>query len=275
MTTSSKGLISVVVSTYNRPDALTLVLKALNVQTYKNYEVIIADDGSDQKTKKTVDILRQTLGFPLIHTWQEDLGFRAAEARNRAVASGTGEYIVFLDGDCVPFPNFLANHMRLSELGWFVRGNRIALKQAITQQVLNEESPVYDWTFPVWLKLRVSGQIKRVLPLLNICSNFFRKTKPKDWFGVKTCNLGLWKADFMSVNGFDEQYRGWGHEDADLAVRLLRKGVFRKEGRFCIPVLHLWHKLNDRSALVENELRLKAIIEATNIRAKKGINYHL
>ena len=272
---SSSISITIIVSTYNRPDALSAVLRALTTQSYKNFEVIVADDGSDQQTRKTITAMQETLNYPLIHAWQADDGFRAAEARNRAVAAGKGEYIVFLDGDCIPFPDFLANHMWLSEPGWFVRGNRVGLTEMFTKRILKDNEPVHDWAFGKWLKLRLSGKIKRIFPLIRIPISYLRKTKCKDWFGVKTCNLGLWKLDFMNVNGFDERYRGWGHEDADLAVRLLRNGVLRKEGNFCVPVLHLWHKLNDRSALAENESRLKAIIDATHIQSELGIDRHL
>jgi len=251
------------------------VLRALNVQSYKNFEVIVADDGSGQQTREAIETLQETLNYPLIHTWQEDDGFRAAEARNRAVAVSKGEYLVFLDGDCIPFPDFLDHHLQLSEPGWFVRGNRVGLTEMFTHQILKDKEPVYEWTFGKWLKLRLSGKIKRLFPLIQIPTNYFRTAKREDWFGVKTCNLGIWKSDFMIVNGFDERYRGWGHEDADLAVRLIRNGVLRKEGNFLVPVLHLWHKLYDRSTIVENESRLKAIINAVHIRAELGIDRHL
>ena len=267
--------VSVVVSTYNRPDALEAVLRALNAQSYTNFEVIVADDGSSPQTRETIDVFQQIVNYSLIHTWQKDDGFRAAEARNRAVAASRGEYIIFLDGDCIPFPSFLSNHIQISEQGWFVRGNRIGLTEKFTQEVLRDSKPIHEWKAQNWLKLRLKGKIKRIFPLLILPTDRFRKMKRLSWYGVKTCNLGLWRVDFMNVNGFDERYRGWGHEDADLAVRLLRNGVLRKEGNFYVPVLHLWHKLNDRSELVENEMRLKAIIDATHIRAEQGVDRHL
>ena len=126
-------LISVVVTTYNRPDALRAVLAGLAAQTDHGFEVLVADDGSRDDTRQLVERTAAAFPVPVAHVWQEDEGFRAGAARNRAAAVARGEYLVFLDGDCVPRPDFVAQHRTLAERGWMVAGNRILLSEAFTK----------------------------------------------------------------------------------------------------------------------------------------------
>src|SRR5512141_1388653 len=128
-------LISVIVTTYNREDALEAVLRSLAAQTDRNFEVIVADDGSKAPTAALVESWKAKgtkIGQRLEHVWHEDRGFRAAEIRNRAILAARGEYVVFLDGDCIARPDFVATHRRLAERGWFVTGNRILLSPELT-----------------------------------------------------------------------------------------------------------------------------------------------
>lgn len=267
--------VSVIVSTYNRPDALRAVLDGLNVQTHGDFEVIIADDGSGKETRDMLQEICERLPYPLIHIWQRDKGFRAAKARNKAVAASRGEYLIFLDGDCIPFPNFIEEHLRLAEPKWFVRGNRVMLSASFTQWVLENEVGVTQFRYYEFVKHRMRGNIKRMVPLLHLPLGPVRKIVAKKWQGAKTCNLGVLKSDFMDLNGFDERYIGWGHEDADLVVRLIRSGIYRKEGNFSIPVLHLWHKMNDRSQLEKNEKRLQNALINDHIKAEQGISQYI
>lgn len=267
--------VSVIVSTYNRPDALRAVLDGLNAQTHGDFEVIIADDGSGKETRDMLQEIRERLPYPLIHIWQRDKGFRAAKARNKAVAASRGEYLIFLDGDCIPFPNFIEEHLRLAEPKWFVRGNRVMLSESFTQWVLENEVGVTQFRYYEFVKHRMRGNIKRMVPLLHLPLGPVRKIVAKKWEGAKTCNLGVLKSDFMDLNGFDERYIGWGHEDADLVVRLIRSGIYRKEGNFSIPVLHLWHKMNDRSQLEKNEKRLQNALINDHIKAEQGISQYI
>ncbi len=260
--------ISVVLSTYNSLNYLEKALHALNQQNDQAFEVIVADDGSDEPTRQLIERMRESYSVPLIHAWHEDQGFRAAAARNNAARKASGDYIVFLDGDCLARPSFIAAHRQFAEKGYFVRGSRIMLRQALTEQIFGG-APMPSG-FIQWLLARLKGQVKRLGSLVPLPFTAYRKTK--DWQGVKTCNLGMWQSDFEAVNGFDETYVGWGHEDADLAVRLLRFGVLRKEGRAAIPVEHLWHEENDRDQLSDNEERLENILQADNFWVAAGLN---
>ena len=120
----------------------------------------------------------------------------------------------------------------------------------------------------------MSKKIKRIYPLINLPLGILRKQKLKNWYGVKTCNLGMWREDFFAVNGFDEHYIGWGHEDADLAIRLINNGIYRKEGVNAVTVFHLWHPLNDRSRLQQNENRLKKLLQSNITRIDNGVSQY-
>ena len=120
-----KHLISVIVTTYNWPDALLLCLDSLNNQNDKNFEIIIADDGSTQKTRQLINEFKQHTSIVIQHIFQDDLGFRAGTIRNKAAATSKGKYLIFLDGDCIVRPNFISRHRQLAEKGFWIPGNRI------------------------------------------------------------------------------------------------------------------------------------------------------
>lgn len=268
--------IAVIVTTYNRPDALAAVLEGYLAQTDHDFEVLVADDGSASDTAKVVQQFQARAPFPIHHVWQEDAGFRAAAIRNRALAATMADYIIFTDGDCIPLADFVAQHRLLSEPGCFLSGNRLLLSQAFTQHVLSEKIPVHRWRIGDWLRARRQGHIARLLPLVRLPNiSWLRKTLPRRWQGAKTCNLSAFREDLVRVNGLDESYTGWGQEDSDLVVRLIRAGIINKSARFSAPVLHLWHKENDRSHLEENLSRLHQVLSATNIRAAKGMDQYL
>jgi len=268
--------IALIVTTYNRPDALSAVLEGCLAQTDKNFEVIVADDGSTEETKQVILSYQVRAPFSLLHVWHEDIGFRAAAIRNRALAATKADYIIFIDGDCVPLPDFVRSHRNLSERGCFLSGNRLLLSQAFTQQVLKGKIPVHLFDFRNWLSARLHGQVNRLLPFFRLPNvSTLRKISPNRWKGAKTCNLSAFRSDLIDVNGLDESYTGWGLEDSDLVIRLLRHGILNKSARFSSPVLHLWHKENDRSHLVENKLRLEKVLNDTHVAAVKGVGQYL
>lgn len=267
-------MISVIVTTYNRADALRAVLTGLDAQRDRDMEVIVADDGSRDDTRALVLAAARSARVPLHHVWQEDLGFRAGAARNRAAACAAGDYLVFLDGDCVPRPDFIAQHRALAEPGWMVAGNRILLSESFSQRALADQLPIHGWSNDRWQVARREGSINRTLPLRTLPLGPLRKLAARRWQRVRTCNLAVWRADFVTVNGFDEVYAGWGFEDSDLAVRLLNAGVRRKEGAFATGVLHLWHRENDRRFEGENLARLQQRIGSRVTRIERGLDQY-
>lgn len=267
--------IAVVVTTYNRPDALASVLLGYAAQSDRNFELLIADDGSTPDTRQVIESVRDSIGVPLLHVWQEDRGFRAAAIRNRAVARTHADYIVFTDGDCVPPRDFVRAHRRLAERGCFVAGNRMLLSEHFTRRVLAQRLPIHAWHGLQWALARLRGDVNRWLPLLQRSARAaFRHAEPQRWEGVKTCNLGVWRDDLVRVNGLDEGYEGWGLEDSDLVIRLLHAGVMHKNGRFHAPLFHLWHRENDRSRLDRNRKQLDSLLGSTAVRAQRGLDQY-
>jgi glycosyltransferase involved in cell wall biosynthesis len=269
---SGAALISVIVTTYNREDALDAALRALAHQSDRNFEIVVADDGSRPDTARVVQSWKARLPLPLKHVRHEHRGFRGGEIRNRGIRASKGELCIFLDGDCLAKPDFIATHRRLHEPGWFVTGNRILLSRELSEAVLAQGLAPETWNFGALLRERLRGGVNRLLPTLRLPLGPLRKFKVTSWDGAQTCNLAVARADLDRIDGFDCAYTGWGLEDSDLVVRLLHAKLRRKDGRFATGVLHLWHPQNDRSQLPVNRARLDEVIDGTRMRALRGLS---
>ncbi len=265
-------LISVIVTTYNREDALEAVLSSLSRQSDRGFEVVVADDGSRATTAAVVERWRPRLGVPLDHVWQMNCGFRAAEIRNRAILVCHGDYCIFLDGDCIAPADFVATHRRLAERGWFVTGNRVLLSSTLTAAVLSDDLRPETWSAPGWIRQRLRGGVNRLAAVLRLPLGPLRKLRSGQWRGARSCNLAIWRSDLERVDGFDAWFSGWGREDSDLLIRLLRCGLRRKDGRFATGVIHLWHPQVDRAQLAANDARLAAVLQSDRVRAQRGLS---
>ncbi len=267
-----QGLISVIVSTYNWPDALKLVLTALNNQNDENFEVIIVDDGSTSATKKMIEQFKTVARFPLKHLWQEDKGFRLSRARNMGIKEASGDYIIFIDGDCIVRPKFLTNHRILAKIGHYVAGNRILLSPKFSNTLLDLKFDVSKKSLAYWLKQRFLKHINRWHTLLTIGLNSqIRYKHARKWQKAKGCNMAFWRQDLLNICGFEEEISGWGYEDSDLMIRLINHGIRRKSGYFATTVLHLWHKEADRSQEQNNLKRLNNLMKSNKAMVHKSL----
>ena len=236
------SLVSVVVTTYNWPEALGLVLNSLGDQTDRNFEIIIADDGSAGETTRVIENFAAKCSIPVKHYWHEDSGFRVAKARNGAIAMAEGELVIFIDGDCCVMPDFITRHRKAAEAGCLVSGKRVFLKQRLTKTLLARR-----WTFHKWPRgglfmLSLFGFANRPFQFIRLPHKGPWLWEHRDcWRKAQTCNLGVFKSDIDRVQGFDEAYEGHGLEDSDFVLRLLRSGLKRKNVEYCSPVLHLYH----------------------------------
>jgi glycosyltransferase involved in cell wall biosynthesis len=264
--------ISVIISTYNRPDALGACLRSLGRQTAKDFEIVVADDGSGPTTRDVINAWTPKLGVPLTHVWQEDRGFRLAEIRNRAIAASAGDYLVFLDGDCVAPAGFVAAHRALAEPGFFVGGNRVLLSRGLTEEILANDLEPERWSLASWARHRARGDINRVLPLISLPLGPLRKRLATEWEGVRGGNFAFHRADVERVDGFETAFTGWGLEDSDIVIRMIRSGARRKDGRFATGVLHLWHPEADRSRFAANRSQLAELITSDRVRAVSGLS---
>lgn len=241
-------IISIILTTYNSPKPLQRVLDSLTAQTDKNFEVVIADDGSAPATREMVDTKLTQAGRPFHYYWQENQGFRAAKCRNGAVNLAKGDYLIFLDGDCVVFPDFVARHRQLAEIGYFISGKRIYLKRRFTQKVLQSTWSIHLWQRWQWFFLALGGQCNRPFEFLGSHRPKRLSQYETSWQMAQTCNLGVWRRDFDQIAGFDESYIGHGGEDADFVIRLMRLGIKRKHIASFLSVLHLYHPRNNQPA---------------------------
>jgi glycosyltransferase involved in cell wall biosynthesis len=265
-------LISVVVTTYNREDALDAVLRSLSRQTDAAFEIVVADDGSRPETARLVEAWTARMRVPIKHVWHEDRGFRLAEIRNRAIRAGTGSYCIFLDGDCIARPDFVAAHRRLAEPGYFVTGNRVLLSARLSERILAQGLEPECWTFWRLLVRRWQSDVNRVAPLIRIPLGPLRKLPAGRWQGARGSNMAFARADLERVDGFDAEFTGWGREDSDLFIRLIRNGIRRKDGRFATGVLHLWHPDSERSQLPDNQAKLDMLLRGDRSRARRGLS---
>jgi glycosyltransferase involved in cell wall biosynthesis len=230
-------------------------------------EVLLADDGSTGETKSVFDQWRARQKFRCEHIWQKNEGFRRARILNRAIAAAYGEYLIFLDGDTIPHPQFLADHRALSSQARFIQGHR----------ALVEKKAAVWFGFHQFTRDRLRALYQFQLRGLK---HVFRWPRPlrharSDLRGVRGCNLAIWRADLVRVNGYNEAFVGWGREDSELAVRLMNSGVRRIDVRGWVLCYHLWHPPVSRTKLVDNdELLAKAILEK-HVRCNQGLDQYL
>lgn len=256
-------MISILLATYNWPSALKLCLESLATQTDQNFEIIIADDGSAESTKYLIEAIKVSHPISITHLWQDDQGFRKTKILNQAIAAAHGDYLVFLDGDCIVQPDFVARHRELAQKGYLVTGSRILLNESLTSELLTWPHWSFERFFSSLIAKRLSGGINKYWPLkIKRGNGSWRDYQKFVWRRIKGCNMACWKADAEAINGFDETMTGWGHEDADLIFRLQHHGIRRKSGSWSTEVLHLFHKIHDQSNASENARRVREKILA-------------
>lgn len=215
--------VSLIISTYNWPRALYLCLDSVMQQTVMPSEIIIADDGSGIATRDVVRHFEAVSPVPVRHIWHEDDGFRLAEIRNKAIAASRGEYVIQIDGDLILQRHFIQDHMIFAQPGCFVTGSRGIITEMLTNQVLRGE--ITSLT-PLMKGVRNSNNVVRI-PLM---AYLYRTLGPSRF--VKGCNMAFWRSDLIRVNGYDEEFRGWGGEDSELATRLNNSGVRQRCMKF-------------------------------------------
>jgi len=230
--------VSVIISTYNSPAYLKKVLDGFLGQKKAPDELIIADDGSGRDTRELIQKSSALFSFPLLHVWQENKGFRAGKIRNSGIARSSGDYIILLDGDCVVNRNFVADHISLAEAGYFVQGKRVL----VAKGAMEFFDYHYANSFLTLWKMALTGRLSNIHHLIRF--PYAMSISNKKLAGIKSCNMSFFRADVMAVNGFNEDYIGWGNEDSDLACRFIKYGLTRKTSPFRAICFHLWHPTN-------------------------------
>lgn len=236
---------TLLIATYNWPEALKLVLESVFRQTVLPDEIVIADDGSGPETKALIDAMRNRSPIPITHVWHEDDGFRLTVIRNKAVAASKGDYILQIDGDCILPTHYVEDHINMATDGYFSGGRRILLDENMTRETFSKGELYYS-ALGLLKQHQGLNQIKHSIhsPFL---MRFYSRKIAKDRqgkSGVAGFSFSFWKKDFIAVNGYDESFNKWGGEDSDLAHRFLNRGLKALPLRFGGFVFHLHHTTN-------------------------------
>jgi glycosyltransferase involved in cell wall biosynthesis len=259
--------ISVAVITYNWPAALELVLRALARQTVLPLEVIVTDDGSRPETRALLERIAVDYPVRLVHLWQEDDGARMSRARNRAIAAAVGDYVILLDGDMVADRRLVADHHAFARKGCFAQGSRVLTDQASTERMLS------TGTLDLGFFTRGIERRRHTVRFPLLAHAYGRPSTRRR--GIKSCNMGFWREDLVSLNGFNEAMTGWGREDTELAARAFNAGLLRRDIRFSAQAVHLYHPSRKHVVGNPNDLVLEDTRRRHLIRCEVGLGGHL
>ena len=258
--------ISLIISTFDQPISLGKVLRGVARQSRLPDEVFLADDGSGEPTKELIEQFRRELKVPLQHVWHPHDGFRKVILLNRAVAAAQGDYLVFTDGDCVPHRDYIADHERLAEQGFWVQGRRCYVKERFVPEFEVGQTPIWRWM--------ISGRMTGIFKGLRLPVPIIKRNKEQR--GIIGCNMAFWRADVVSVNGFDEAFLGRGiGPDSDLGTRVYNLGRSRKFVYGRAVVYHLDHHVFPRDNLEAKRVWLEETIRSGRTRAAKGLDSYL
>lgn len=261
---------SLIISTYNRPDALSVCLDSIRHLHMLPDEVIVGDDGSRPDTEALVTTFQKDFPVPLKYIRQEDKGFRLAMIRNRCVAAANGEYIIQIDGDIFLHPDFVADHLRQAREGFFMKGGRVQLDEAFSQEICSEGKARKIGFFSKGIEKKRANTL-RFPALASWLAPRYRKNREN----VLGCNMSYFRKDFIAVNGYDEDFEGWGGEDLDISYRFKNLGLGKRYLKFCGLAYHLWHREAPMTSSEANHALARRHRDTRLIRAATGVDPYL
>lgn len=258
---------SLIIATYNWPEALGLVLESVKNQTQLPDEIMIADDGSTEDTKAIIDKYKSVFSIPVHHIWQEDKGFRKSHILNKAIARAKGDYIIQVDGDCIMHPSFVEDHLSLAHVNTYLFGSRVNIQESQLASLFKNKQIQFT-AFSKGIKKRTRAIH---LPFLSV---FY---KVQDAFSKKFrgCNTSFFKSDFIAVNGYNEDITGWGREDSELMLRMHNKGIKARRLRYRGIVFHIWHKEKAKNRVEANDSIEQKTIRNKVVWASNGVDKYL
>jgi glycosyltransferase involved in cell wall biosynthesis len=233
--------VSIIISTYNSEEWLQKVLVGYSVQTEQDFELVIADDGSTVLTKMILDQYNSKFKNNIVHVWQEDNGFQKTKIINKAILKSNADYLIFTDGDCIPRQDFVANHLKNKEEGYFLSGGYFKLPMDISylisvEDIINQNCFNIFWLYKQGLKLNFKISKLTQIKLIALFLNWITPTK-KTWNGH---NASGFKSDIMAINGFNHDMQ-YGGLDREMGERLFNNGLLSKQIRYSAICLHLDH----------------------------------
>lgn len=270
--------VSVMIAVYKDVESLSIIIDALKRQTYKNFEVVIAEDGENIQMKEYIATIT---GLKIKHTTQQDIGVRKASSQNNGIIASSGEYLILIDGDCVPYTTFVEAHMALAERGCVLSGRRVNLSESLTQKVKSREIDIMDIEkrFYKYITLAFEKNSKYEYGIYfspnGWLYSLLSKLRKRNT-SLLGCNFSFFKNDIVAINGFDEGYGETSlSDDTDLDWRFRSFGLKLKSCKNTANMFHLWHPYNERdigpfyfNKMIENK-------EANKIKCEKGLSSHL
>ncbi len=257
---------TLIIATYNWPQALELCLLSVFKQTTLPAEIIIADDGSAVETKQLIDKCRKNTPVPIKHIWHKDDGFRKTIILNEAVRNSSYPYIIQIDGDIIIHKKFIAEHLKNAALGFFIRGSRILLTEPFTTQYIKDKNINISF-FSKGVQHRFnafhSGFLSAIILIIS------KKTNPGNVIG---CNLSFYKKDFIIINGYNNDITGWGREDGELAARFINSGILKKQVKNQAIAFHMFHGYFSRDRDAINIEILNSAINQKIVTCVNGYN---
>lgn len=260
---------SLIITTYNWRQALFLVLKSILEQSITPDEVIIADDGSTENIAALINLFIKKSHIPIIHSWQKDKGFRVAKSRNKAIAKAKGDYIIVIDGDIIIHKDFIYDHKKFAKNGYFVQGIRAKLNNVKTQYIFKNQQYTFK-PLEEGIKNKRHSISNPALSFLFSGTRYFNKLSM-----LQTCNMAFFKQDCISINGFNEDFVGWGREDGEFGARLLHSGIKRRDLRCAAIGYHIHHDGNSRNMLDINHKIYLNTLSNKLTRCANGIDKYL
>lgn len=268
----SQPLASVIMTTYNAPKHLALALAGLQIQTEKNFELHIADDGSTSETSDLIEEFMDRAPFPVIYSWQQDMGYRKTKILNEAIRKAKADYLIFIDGDCVPHKDFVKNHLKYRKKGCYLAGRRVDLGPEFSNRltpdmVLSGDLNRLNMGLLMSVIKKDSTYFHRSIPVYNsLLRKVLNMEKVDD---MKGCNFSVDKESVLKINGFDEDYEGYAREDTDLELRLQYLGLKIRSLKGLAIQYHVWHGRLPESE--NNKLKLKNLVTKDNPTCKNGL----
>jgi glycosyltransferase involved in cell wall biosynthesis len=258
---------TLIITTYNRTDALELVLLSALRLSVMPEEIIVADDGSTHETRELIASFVPRFNIPVRHCWHADEGFRLSTIRNKAIAMATQPYIVMVDGDMVMHESFIEDHKRAAWRGRMVQGSRVLVGPNTTAGALRDKITHFSFFSP--------GISNRKNTLRGGLLRWLVSYYSENIYRVRGANMAFWRSEAIAVNGFNEDFIGWGREDSEFVARMLFAGYRKFHLKFSGFAYHLHHAESQRDMLAENEQILADVVSHHRIRCKNGIDKYL
>lgn len=250
---------------------MELCLKSVFDQSVLPGEIVICDDGSTVDTEVIVKKYQALRKVPIIHVWQKDEGFKLGQIRNKGIAKAKGDYIIQIDGDLILHKHFIKDHMQFAKQRFFTTGSRVLLSPETTESLTDNNSTD--------IKKYSEGDRNYFnglrIPFLHNLLGKFYKTTGKNKYYVKGCNMAFWKNDLLKINGYNEDFTGWGKEDSEIAIRLINAGIKKQFLKFGGITYHLFHKEASREMEQKNFRMMQQAVEKKIMRTSNGVDQYL